>query len=320
MVWALPLFWAACIAAGYFYTQNKGVPWEVARLVAPAFLLEATLFLALGIERWRLKLEKLPAGAVAGLLTVAAVAPYCAAALPTHTFHWGSFLSLALMAAVISLWYIALPHNPGTDLGLLAVLAAVMLSKVFGMLYLRPHPSLALEALGQAMLIRTGLFAMLSIRRVKGVGFGFWPSGPEWRIGVVHFLIFLPLAAGLAWWIGFAAPQAPRTIWWETLSLLLLTFFGVLWVLALGEEFFFRGLLQQWITSWLRNEWAGLILTALLFGSAHFWYRQFPNWRFAALAALAGLFYGLAFRRAKSIRASMVTHALTVTAWRVFFS
>ena len=61
-------------------------------------------------------------------------------------------------------------------------------------------------------------------------------------------------------------------------------------------------------------------MTSLLFGAAHLWFRDFPNWRMAAVAAVAGVFYGLAFRQAKSIRASMVTHALTVTAWRVFFS
>jgi hypothetical protein len=40
------------------------------------------------------------------------------------------------------------------------------------------------------------------------------------------------------------------------------------------------------------------------------YYRAFPNWQFAALAALAGLFYGLALRRARS----------TVTTWRMFFA
>jgi len=52
----------------------------------------------------------------------------------------------------------------------------------------------------------------------------------------------------------------------------------------------------------------------------HLWYRPFPNWRIAILAAVAGVFYGLAYRQARSIRASMVTHALTVTAWRLFFT
>jgi membrane protease YdiL (CAAX protease family) len=91
-------------------------------------------------------------------------------------------------------------------------------------------------------------------------------------------------------------------------------------VVALGEEFFFRGLLQQWLTKWTASPMAGVIAASILFGSVHLFYRQFPNWRFATLASLAGLFYGAAFNRAKSIKASMVAHALVVTTWRIFFS
>ena len=54
------------------------------------------------------------------------------------------------------------------------------------------------------------------------------------------------------------------------------------------------------------------------FGSVHLWFKPFPNWRFAIMAALAGVFYGLAFQKEKSVRASAVTHALTVTVWRLF--
>ncbi len=74
------------------------------------------------------------------------------------------------------------------------------------------------------------------------------------------------------------------------------------------------------MTGWLSSEWGGLVAASLLFGAAHLWFRAFPNSRFAALAALSGLFYGLAFRQARSIRAAMVAHALTVTTWRKFFS
>mgnify|MGYP003336495315 CR=1 FL=1 len=45
-----------------------------------------------------------------------------------------------------------------------------------------------------------------------------------------------------------------------------------------------------------------------------------PRRRFALLAAVAGVFYGMAFRTGKGIRAAMVTHALTVTTWKTFFS
>jgi membrane protease YdiL (CAAX protease family) len=152
------------------------------------------------------------------------------------------------------------------------------------------------------------------------VGFGFWPSAREWKIGAVFFLLMLPVVAALAWWIGFGTFHAPTTSWIRTPVIVALNFFGALWVLSLGEEFFFRGLLQQWMTGWLRSEWAGLIATSILFGAVHLPRGGFPNWRFALLAAVAGVFYGLAFRQASSIRASMVSHALTVTTMRVFFS
>ena len=138
---------------------------------------------------------------------------------------------------------------------------------------------------------------------------------PPWNVSVM-----LPVVAALAWAIGWGNFHAPETSWIRTPVIVVLYFFGGLWVLALGEEFFFRGLLQQWMIGWLRNQWAGLLVTSLLFGSVHLWYRSFPNWRFALLAAVAGVFYGLAFRQASSIRASMVTHALTITTVRVFFS
>jgi hypothetical protein len=32
------------------------------------------------------------------------------------------------------------------------------------------------------------------------------------------------------------------------------------------------------------------------------------------------VFYGIAFLKAQSVRASMVTHALVVTTWRMFFA
>lgn len=318
MKWALlPLFWLACGVAGYIYTQQKGIPWSAAQVVAPAFILEATFYLILGLENWRTKLERWPRERIAILLVLAAVAPYALATIAMSVFSWTHLGAIAALAAVLAFWYVVLPHNPLTDIALLAFAATIALLKVWDEMYPRPDQRLALEALGQAMWIRTGLFAILSVRRVSGVGFGFWPRISDWRIGTLYFIALLPPAAGLGWWIGFTRPEWPTGNW---LPLVPLTFFGTLWVLALGEELFFRGLLQQWMTGWLRNEWAGLMVTSLIFGSVHLFKDPAPNWRFGALASLAGVFYGLAFRQAKSIRASMVTHALTVTTWKTFFT
>jgi membrane protease YdiL (CAAX protease family) len=277
-------------------------------------------YASLASERVRARLERLAAPVFAALLTIAAIAPYCLATLALHTFSWTALGWISLLAAAVSFWYVLLPKKPAADVLLLIFMATVWLAKLFSLWYLSPYPKLYLPVLGQLMWFRTGLFAMLSIRRVQGVGFGFWPRTREWKIGVVHFAIFLPLAAILAWGIGFASPRMPLLGWEKTSVLAVGTFFATLWVLALAEEFFFRGLLQQWLTSWTGSEWVGLLAASLIFGSVHVFYRAFPNWKLAALAALAGICYGLAFRRARSIRASMVTHALIVTTWKIFFA
>ena len=320
MIWALPLFWIACATAGYVYALQRGIPSSVVLAALPAFLLEATLFLTLGVESWRKRLETLKPAGVAAVLVLGAIAPYCAASLAFGSFRWQALAAIALLSGLVSFWYVVLPHKPAVDLLLLGLMAAVVLTKVFPSLYMRPDDRLPLEALGQAMWIRTGAFALLSVRRVQGVGFGFWPSLREWKIGAIFFLLMLPVVAALAWWIGWGKFHTPEPSWIRTPVIVVLTFFGGLWVLALGEEFFFRGLLQQWIGEWLHNQWAGLIATSLLFGAVHLPYGTFPNWRFALLASVAGVFYGLAFRQASSIRASMVTHALTITTVRVLFS
>ncbi len=226
---------------------------------------------------------------------------------------------IGALAAVASFWYVLLPHNAASDLLFLVLMALVVLTRVFHGLYVNPHPRVPLDVLGQLMWIRTGAFAMLSVRRVKGVGFGFWPAAREWKIGVMYYAGLVPVVAALAWLIGFAKPRLPGFGWERTSLTAIAVFFGILWVVALGEEFFFRGLLQQWMAGWLGSATAGLIVTSLLFGAVHLWFRAFPNWRIAALAAVAGIFYGMAFLQARSIRASMVTHALVVTTWRIFF-
>ena len=316
----LALLWVSCAIAAFLYTRIYNIPAATALAVFPAFLLEATFFYALALETVRARLEKLPRVGLAWGLTVAAVAPYLVASLALGSFQWRSLFWIAALGAAASFWYVVLPHKPVSDLLFLLFMAVVWLSRIFHGLYVSPHPKVPLDALGQLMWFRTGIFAMISVRRIKGVGFGFWPKAREWRIGAAYYVLFVPVAAVLAWWIGFARFKAPLLGWERTSFLTIVTFFGVLWVLALAEEFFFRGLLQQWMTAWLHSEWGGLVLTSLLFGSAHLWYRAFPNWRFAAMAGAAGAFYGLAFRQASSIRASMVTHALVVTTWRIFFS
>ena len=102
----LPLVWAACAIAGSLYALHQNIPWSVALKAFPAFLLEATFFYALAVERMRARIEKLKPTAIALALVLAAVAPYGAASIAFGTFHWRAFLPIAVLAAAASFWYV----------------------------------------------------------------------------------------------------------------------------------------------------------------------------------------------------------------------
>ena len=65
---------------------------------------------------------------------------------------------------------------------------------------------------------------------------------------------------------------------------------------------------------------AALAISRVAFGITHLWFSPFPNWKFAILASVCGVFYGSAYLKARAVRASMVTHAPTVAAWRTFLA
>jgi len=280
--------------------------------VLAAFLIEYSFYLVPGFEPLR---ERLAGPRLPWLLTASALVPYLLYSLGTGQFSWLSLARLAALALAVSFWYVVLPASPVTDVGLVCLLAAVLLHKYFDPIYAPPVPRLDVDILGHLALIHVSAMALLVERRVSGTGFGFLPRRTDWAIGIRYFLYFLPVGIPLA--LALKAFQlAPIAPAWKIAG----TFFGILWVVALSEEFFFRGLLQQWLERWTGSAAAGLVVTSLLFGLVHLGFRTFPNWRFAVVAAVAGWFYGRAFQQARSIRASMVTHALMVTTWRALFA
>jgi membrane protease YdiL (CAAX protease family) len=305
---ALLIGWIALGIAGVLYAREKSIPaWAAAPLLA-AFLLEYPFYLAAGVAAAR---ERLRGRALPGILALSALAPYLVYSIGTGTFSWEALARLAVLAAALSWWYALLPARPPVDLAYLALPAMALLFKYFDPIYVDATPDLQAEALGHLALVHICALALLVQRRVADTGFGFLPNRREWRVGFLHFLYFLPVGVPAALALGLirAGPVAPG---WKLAG----TFFGILWVVALSEEFFFRGLLQQWLEKWTGRPALALAAVAVLFGIVHLGFRAFPNWRFALLAALAGWFYGRAYRQARSIRASMVTHALVVVTWR----
>jgi hypothetical protein len=307
---ALLAGWTALSAAGLLYARSKGIPAWVAVPVLAAFLIEYPFYLVPAFAEVRCRFERsLPL-----FLVVSFVAPYVVYAANTGQFRWSALAQLAALATALGLWYKVLPAVPLADGAFLVLAAAVVLRGYFDPIYTSPVSGLHLEILGHVALTRVCAMVMLVERRVPGMGYGFMPSFAEWKIGLRHFLYFLVVGVPLAWATRLVR-MGPGMPAWKIAA----TFVGVLWVVALSEEFFFRGLLQHWMGEWTGRPAMALAGTSIVFGAVHLGFRGFPNWRFALAAAVAGWFYGRAFQQAQSIRASMVTHALVVTLWRALF-
>lgn len=282
-------------------------------------MLELGMYAATGFRSVRARIEMLTPSRIAAGLVLTAIIPYLIYTVGTGVFQLRSALALLAWVTLASFWYVVLGRRSAADVGFLILMAVPILFKAFRDLYVDAVPRLQASVLGVLMWYRIGIFAVLCIRRMEGIEFGFVPLLREWRIGVWNYLLFLPVGVALAYSVEFIRPS-PLPIDLRTAGIAAGTFLVTLWGLALAEEVFFRGLLQQMLAKKLKANAVAIVLASLIFGSVHLAFREFPNWKFALLATCAGIFYGRAYWQAQSVRAAMVTHALVVTTWRVFLA
>jgi len=273
--------------------------------------------------------ERLAGPRLKWFLLASVVLPYLVCCCGAIQFHWYNGMRLAALALTMSLWYAVLPRAIGlpacrsdapsapsilTDLAFLAIIPIVVLGGYFDSIY-PPYLGQKLNVLGHVTFLPVFVLVLMLERRVRETGYGFAPNRREWRIGVLNYLYFLPIGGAVAFLLHAVKPHEPAALW-----KIVVTFLGFLWVLSLYEEFLVRGVLQQWIEDWTRSRTAALIIASAIFGLVHLGFRgfPFPNWRWALLAGILGLFCGRARNQAGSIRASVVTHALVVATWRAF--
>ncbi len=302
--------WIVLGAAGIEYARIKGIPGGAAWPALAAFLTAYPFYLVPAFPdlRDRFTGMRLPVWT-----TASALLPYMVACLGAVRFGWGALALLAALALALGLWFIVLPRSPAIGLAFLALIPWVLLSGYLNRIYLPAYPGLKdLVFLGHIALIHMAAMALLVGRRVPDPGYAFLPSRAEWRIGLLHFLYFVPVGLPLALLLKMVHIAKPAPLWLTVAS-----FFGFLWTVALSEEFFIWGVLQQWLTAWTGPAPA-IIGASLTFGLIHITFRGFPNWHWVLLAAVLGWFCGRARNRAGSIRAGMVTHALVFATWRAF--
>jgi membrane protease YdiL (CAAX protease family) len=152
------------------------------------------------------------------------------------------------------------------------------------------------------------------IRRLDGVGFDLRLRLRDAGIGLREMLFYFPIALVLGLWLGFLHLHPG----WPHLLQLLGAFFFTFFFIAVPEELFFRGWLQNLLERRM-GRYPALVLTAVLFGLSHFNKRAVHfNWRYVLLAALAGIFYGRAWRQQRRVGASAITHASVDTIWSLW--
>jgi membrane protease YdiL (CAAX protease family) len=118
--------------------------------------------------------------------------------------------------------------------------------------------------------------------------------------------------------IGFAHWDPAQLGSWVGPAKLFGSMIGIYATVALSEELYFRGILENLLSGTLRGPVLARLIASLLFGLAHL-SPGFPNWRYASIAAVAGWFYGRAYSENHSVVASAVTHTLVVVTQKFLF-
>jgi uncharacterized protein len=314
------IIWLAITVTAIFYRDRHPADTWLLTAALPACLLESAFYVAATFEDTRRWFSRtLDRVQQAMLLYASALLPYLVFSLIAGQFDSRRFLLLAILTALFANWYTLVPRRLPYDIGFVAIAAAPIISHVFRRIYTAPNPEIAVDILGHLMWIRLGVLALLTIRPWNPGRFQLWPAKADWRSGAFWYAVTLVPICLVA-----LATGDVRFVWPQQNLLTLIgigvgTFFGILWVVALSEELFFRGFIER---AMLNARWGpamAVIISALLFGSVHLWYHGFPNWRRAVTAVVLGIGCGVAYQRTGSVNAPMVTHALVVTTWRLFF-
>ncbi len=117
-----------------------------------------------------------------------------------------------------------------------------------------------------------------------------------------------PEAYGIADWIKQAEEQGEMVtkifLKADSINVFLLNVFIMAFLPALGEEFFFRGMIQQYMTKAVKNVYIAIVITAIIFSAFHFQFMGFlPR-------MLLGIILGCIFVWSGNIWLSVFAHFL----------
>jgi membrane protease YdiL (CAAX protease family) len=241
--------------------------------------------------------------------------PYALVSLSTGLFRWPWLSLYTLMPVSINLLLygasLADPEQKGEWRDFLILL---VLGLAVDLRWFEPAWGPRLAVFNKILLLDAGIYGFLVIRQLSRVGFDLRLRLRDLTIGLLAFTAYAPIAILLGLWLGFLHLHVTVPSIQQVLLGPLFTFFFI----AVPEELFFRGWMQNLLERRVGAA-RGLVITSTLFGLSHFNKRAaFFNWRYVLLAAIAGIFYGLAWRQQRRVGASAITHASVDTIWSIW--
>jgi len=292
----------------------------VAAMITPANLIAVLLTLAPFLAaaffpRWAVgRVRALPVWAQ--LVSPAALCvPYLLVAVAGGIFRWSWLALYALLpVAIASLLWPAekidrKQHGNWRDFLVLAVLGLAVDLRWFEGAW-PAH----LAIFNKVLLLDAGIYGFVALRQLEGTGFDLRLRLRDAAIGLRELAWCMPIGLALGLGLGFLHLHAKWPGFMPIAGAWIFTFFFI----AVPEELFFRGWLQNLLERRVGRN-AALFLTAILFGLAHFNKRAvYFNWRYVLLAAIAGIFYGRAWRSQRRVGASAITHASVDAIWSLW--
>jgi membrane protease YdiL (CAAX protease family) len=244
--------------------------------------------------------------------------PYFLYAAGTGDFRWTALLKLIAIAALPVAIYSRFPPQNANAFGWQDACVAVLLIGfvLSGQLKGIWNVPTNLDFMTRLFLITVASWSWTFIRVVPELGYSFRLSAEVLKQAAINFALFAVIAIPSSLAMHF-------TRWnphWPGIVQFLLDYIEIFLFIALLEELFFRGFLQNLLSKTLRSWVGGQALVSVLFGLFHILHAPFPNWRYVALATVAGWFYGSAYRNSGSLMASSLLHAAVDTVWRTWLS
>jgi membrane protease YdiL (CAAX protease family) len=241
--------------------------------------------------------------------------PYALVSLSTGVFRWPWLALYTFLPVGISLLlYEASLADPAQRGGWRDFLVLISLGLAVDLRWFEPAWGPGLAVFNKMLLLDAGIYGFFVIRQLRNVGFDLRLRLHDFIVGIFALAAYTPIAVTIGLFLGFLHFHAVIPSVWRALLAWLFSFFFV----AVPEELFFRGWMQNLLERRVGPARA-LLLTSALFGLSHFNKRAtIFNWRYVLLAALAGIFYGLAWRQERRVGASAITHASVDTIWGIW--